>query len=258
MSGPLRVETELDPATFVGVVEFENGPANALNPELLGEIGAGLRKLAGSGCRAVVLRSTGRHFCAGADLSGGRPGSAEGTGVAELYAQVPSLFEQPLPMVAAVQGAAIGGGLGLALVADFRVASPEARFSANFAVLGFHCGFALSETLPEVVGRQRAAELLLTGRRITGEEAFAIGLCDRLVPAERLVDEAVALAGSLAAAAPLAVTAMRRTLRGDVGDRVRRALVHERAEQERLMTTGDFREGVRASRQRRAPEFRGA
>ena len=90
------------------------------------------------------------------------------------------LFAAPLPVVAAVQGAAIGGGFGLALSADFRVATPESRFSANFARLGFHHGFALTVTLPAAVGRQAAADLLLTGRRVGGEEALALGLCDRL------------------------------------------------------------------------------
>ena len=90
------------------------------------------------------------------------------------------LFAAPLPVVAAVQGAAIGGGCGLALSADFRVATPQSRFSANFARLGFHHGFALTVTLPAVVGRQAAADLLLTGRRVGGEEALALGLCDRL------------------------------------------------------------------------------
>ena len=86
------------------------------------------------------------------------------------------LFANPTPVVAAIQGAAVGGGLGLALMADFRVASPEARFSANFARLGFHHGFGLTVTLPRLVGQQRAAEMLYTGQRVKSDEALRIGL----------------------------------------------------------------------------------
>ena len=96
------------------------------------------------------------------------------------------LFRTRKPIVAAIQGAAIGGGLGVAMAADFRIAAPEARFSANFARLGFHHGFGLSVTLPAAVGGQHAAELLYTGRRITGDDAVAIGLVDRVVPLDRL------------------------------------------------------------------------
>ena len=91
-------------------------------------------------------------------------------------------------MVAAVQGPAVGGGLGLALVADFRVACSEARFSANFNRLGFHPGFGLSVTLPRVVGMQKAAYMFYSGRRVQGEEALAIGLADRLVAKAELLD----------------------------------------------------------------------
>jgi enoyl-CoA hydratase/carnithine racemase len=140
---------------------------------------------------------------------------------------------------------------------DFRVAVPEARFSANFARLGFHQGFGLSVTLPRLVGQQRAMELLYTGRRVPGEEALAIGLCDRLVALEDVREEAHALAVEIAISAPLAVDSIRETLRGDLAGEIRRATDREKAEQERLQTTEDFREGVRAMGERRQPEFRG-
>src|SRR6202030_4695081 len=117
-----------------------------------------------------------KHFCAGANFAGDTP--AEG----DLYEQAVRLFAAGLPLVAAVQGAAVGGGLGVALSADFRVATPETRFSANFARLGIHHGFGITVTLPLVVGHQRALEMLYTGDRLGGEQAHAIGLCDRLVP----------------------------------------------------------------------------
>src|SRR5262249_15777036 len=147
--------------------------------------------------------------------------------------------------------AAVGGGLGLALSADFRVASPETRFWANFARLGFHHGFAITLTLPALVGQQAARELLYTARRVRGEEAQTLGLCDRLVPPEQIRAEAHALAAEIAASAPLAVRSIRQTLRGDIADRVRAATEREQAEQIRLMQTDDFQEGVRAAAERR-------
>jgi enoyl-CoA hydratase/carnithine racemase len=159
--------------------------------------------------------------------------------------------------VAAVQGAAIGGGCGLALSADFRVATPASRFSTNFSRLGFHHGFALSVTLPRIVGEQMAADLLLTGRRVGGEEARAIGLCDALTEADELLPRALAWAASLAASGPLAVRAIRATLRQEFVERVVLAMAHESAEQERLRVTADFAEGVRASAERRDPRFTG-
>ncbi len=141
-------------------------------------------------------------------------------------------------MVAAVQGAAIGGGLGLALVADFRVASPESRWSANFARLGFHQGFGLTVTLPAIVGQQKALELFYTGRRIDGAEAHRIGLADYLVPMEQLRDKARELALEIAESGPLAVRSIRRTMRRGLADRIRIATDHELVEQDWLRTTG--------------------
>ncbi len=204
-------------------------------------------------CRAVVLAAEGKHFCAGADFSA--PGDQS---TAALYRAAVRLFRTGTPIVAAVQGAAIGGGLGLALAADFRVAAPEARFSANIARLGFHQGFGLSVTLPALVGQQRAAELLYTGRRIDGATALEIGLVDRLVTLDDLVLAAHELAAEIAASAPLADRSIRATLRGDLADRVAAATDHEMAEQERLRHTPDFREGTRAMAERRTPNFTGA
>ena len=176
----------------------------------------------------------------------------------DLYAAAVRLFRTRKPIIAAVQGAAIGGGLGLALAADFRVAAPEARFSANFARLGFHQGFGLSVTLPRLVGEQAAAELLYTGRRVGGEEAVALGLADRLASLETVRDAALGFAEEIAGSAPLAVESIRATLRGDLADRVAAATVHEAAEQARLRATADFAEGTRAMIERRPPAFRRA
>jgi enoyl-CoA hydratase/carnithine racemase len=203
-----------------------------------------------------MLCSEGKNFCAGADF-GDSAGALVGDGAAHLYDIAIRLFEQPLPMVAAVQGAAIGGGLGLALAADARIASPESRFSANFARLGFHHGFGLTVTLPLVAGHQAALDLLYTGRRVDGTAAYALGLCDELVSADDVRARAIARAGEIAASAPLAVRSIRNTLRGPVIEQLRAAMAHERAEQERLQQTADFHEGLAASRERRSPNFLG-
>ncbi len=252
--GDVGVEVGSD---FVALVEIRRPPANFFDLALIDDLAEVFERLdADSGCRAIVLASEGKHFCAGADFSGSGPADADDSG-RHLYDAAVRLFATRTPVVAAVQGAAVGGGLGLALMPDFRVAAPEARFSANFARLGFHHGFGLSVTLPRLVGPQAAAELLYTGRRIKGEEALALGLCDRLAPLERLRDEARALAGEIAGSAPLAVASIRETLRGGLADEIRTATDREKAEQDRLRRTDDFREGVRAMSDRRPPKFEG-
>jgi enoyl-CoA hydratase/carnithine racemase len=156
-----------------------------------------------------------------------------------------------------VQGAAVGAGLGLALVADFRAAAPEARFSANFVKLGFHPGFGLTHTLPRLVGEQRAALMMLTGRRLKAEEALAWGLVDELAPAADLRAAAVRLAAEIAENAPLAVAATRRTLRAGLIEAIRAATAREHAQQAALRDTEDFAEGVRAVAERRPGVFVG-
>ena len=120
----------------------------------------------------------------------------------------------------------MGAGLGLALVADFRVAAPEARFTANFVKLGFHPGFGITHTLPRVIGQQRAALMCLTGRRITGEQAYAWGLADVLAPLEELQAAALKLAGEIAENAPLAVQSTRATFRAELAAAVKAQTDH--------------------------------
>lgn len=240
---------------FVATVELRRPPNNFFDVRMIRRIAELYDVLAGDRrVRVIVLCADGKHFCAGADLSSPDSPAA---GPAELYQEAVRVFAAPLPVVAAVQGAAIGGGLGLACSADFRVASPEARFAANFARLGFHQGFALTATLPRIVGQQHALDLLYTGRRIDGAVAARIGLVDRLVDADELRDAAIRLAAEIAASAPLAVRSIRATMRAGLIDAVRAAVDQEATEQVRLQQTADFREGVRASAERRQPEFRG-
>ena len=240
-------------ADQVAEVEMHRPPANYFDAVLLAGVVSAIHWAADRGARAVVLCSEGKHFCAGLDF--GATGKPEPDALCTLYDTAAALVDGPLPVVVAVQGSAVGGGLGLALAGDFRVASPSSRFVANFARLGFHQGFGISLTLPRVVGGQRALELLTTGRRIDGDEALAIGLCDRLAEDPRA--GAHALAAEIAGSAPLAVASIRRTLRADLVGRFAQMVDHERAEQLRLMETGDFREGIAASLARRAPEVTG-
>ena len=251
MSGPdVTVEQA---GAHVGVVRLNRPPNNYFDTGLIAAVAEAYEELDRSGwCRAIVLGSEGRHFCAGLDFA-----ANAGQDIAALYGVALRLFAAPLPVVAAVQGAAIGGGCGLALSADFRVATAQSRFSANFSRLGFHHGFALSVTLPAAVGRQAAADLLLSGRRVRGEQALALGLCDRLTGEDQLLADAIAYADELAAAGPLAVRSIRATLRGGLVEEARQAMEHEYAEQTRLRETADFAEGVRAAAEMRDPVFRG-
>lgn len=250
------VVCSLDVQSHVGQVEINRGPHNYFDIETLSEVADHIDSLIDQKCRAIVLCSAGKNFCAGADFSG-REGSSSSSTV-HVYDIAARIFRADIPIVAAVQGAAIGGGLGLAMSADFRVGSSSTRLAANFAQLGFHHGFGLSVTLPRVVGEQAAAELLLTGRRITGDVGHRIGLLDYLVEDQNIRQRAHELAVEIASSAPLAVQSIRRTLRGDIADRAVNAMKHERIEQERLQKTDDFREGVRAVSERRSPKFSGS
>jgi 2-(1,2-epoxy-1,2-dihydrophenyl)acetyl-CoA isomerase len=248
------VEVFEDAASRVATIRFRRGVNNFFDMDLLDRLASALEGLGKTDTRAVVLESSGKHFCAGMNFQ--PSGSLEDSGGPHIYDEaVPRLFAQPLPLVAVIDGAVIGGGLGLALVADFRVATARARFAANFARIGVSQGFALSATLPRVVGAQHAADILYTGRRISGAEAFDIGLCDRLVEPDAVSREAHSLAADIATSAPLAVASIRRTLRRPMLAEVARALEEERSEQAALRKTDDFREGVRAYAERRVPRF---
>jgi enoyl-CoA hydratase/carnithine racemase len=246
----------------VGLVEIRRPPNNFFDVALIKEIASAFEAFdADPDCRALVLAAQGKAFCAGANfgddnsgrtlLGGPRPGAAH------LYIEGSRLFRSKKPIVAAVHGAAVGGGLGLAMVADFRVTCPEARFCANFTRLGFHPGFGLTVTLPAVIGPTKAALMFYTSRRVPGDEATAMGLADLLVPQDQVRTAALALAAEIAENSPLGLIATRATLRGDLADRVRAATEHELAEQTRLRETRDFKEGVSAVAERRVPVFTG-
>ena len=257
----------VDIEDFIATVEIHRPPSNFFDQALIRDIADAFDALDDDpNCRVIVLASEGKAFCGGANFGTGQD---DGTGnddfseagfqdrTGKLYQEGTRLFANKKPIVAAVQGSAIGGGLGLSLVADFRVASPAARFGANFVKLGLHQGFGISVTLPRVIGQQAANQMLLTGRRISGAEALELGLVDRLVDADELRPAARALAAEIAENAPLAVMSVRATLREGLAEAVGAATEHELKEQQWLRATEDAYEGIRAVAERRPGNFTG-
>ena len=245
---------------YVATAEIHRPPHNFFDVQLIRDLASAFNDLdADPACRAIVLAAEGKSFCAGANFASRNPTGATdpSQGGNPLYAEGVRLFSCKTPIVAAIQGAAIGGGLGLALVADFRVATAEARFAGNFVKIGIHPGFGLTHTLPRLIGHQKAALLLLTGRRIGGEEAVAIGLADILAEPDKLRETATGLAREIAENAPLAVLSTRATMRHGLAEAVKSQTDHEFIEQARLMKTEDHREGIKAVAERRPGNFVG-
>ncbi len=264
-TGEAEEEVSVDIRDHVGIIEMRKPPHNFLTPGLVEAVASALEALNGDlGVRAAVLAAGGRSFCAGANFLA-EPGDSEGiveqdgglSPARRLYAAAYRLFSVSIPVVAAVHGPAVGGGLGLAMVANLRVTCPEARFSANFVRLGIHQGFGLSVTLPELLGPSKAALMLLTGRRFNGEEATNFGLADVCVPSEQVRQAAVDLASEIAEGAPLALRAVNSTLRAGLAEKVREATNHEILEQEKLLATEDALEGIVAVMERRLGNFKG-
>jgi enoyl-CoA hydratase/carnithine racemase len=244
---------------FVARVELRRPPHNFVSVELLHNLANAIEALdADPACRAIVMASEGKSFCAGADLASKERGKgSDPDSINPLYTEAVRLFSAAKPIIAEIQGPAVGAGLGLALVADFRVASTEARFVANFAKIGFHPGFGLTYTLPRLIGAQRASLMFLTGRRIKPEEAQAWGLADLVAAPEQLTAEAHRLAAEIAENAPLAVQSTRATLRKGLAEAVKAQTDLEFAQQSWQVQTVDFAEGLRAVSERRAGNFVG-
>jgi enoyl-CoA hydratase/carnithine racemase len=243
----------------VAVIEIDRPPLNFFDRALVVELADAFEAVdADPALRAIVLCAAGSVFCAGADFGRDNPiaGAPAPGALNPIYEQALRLFSCRKPVVAAVHGAAVGGGLGLALMADFRVTCPEARFSANFSRLGIHPGFGMSVTMPRILGVQRAALLAYTGRRVPGDEAVSMGLADLLVARDAVRPRALELAAEIAASAPIAVESIRQTFRLGLVDAIRAAVLRETTEQAIHSGTDDFREGVAAMAARRAPVFR--
>ncbi len=252
----------------VGLIEIRKPPLNFFDISLINQIADALEEFDRDiEIRASVLAAQGKAFCAGANFNdparqeqearaAADPASSLGP-ISHLYVQAVRIFRNQKPIVAAVHGAAIGGGLGLAVSADFRVTCPEARFSANFTKLGFHPGFGLTATLPELVGKNNAELIFYTSRRVTGEEAYRMGLANECVPQDQVRERALKLAQEIAECSPLGLISTRATMRAGLADRVLAATNHELAEQTRLRATEDFKEGVKATEERRVANFKG-
>jgi len=244
----------------VATVEIHRPPHNFFDVALIKDLVSAFSQLDDDiDCRASVLCAEGKSFCAGANFTAPRPIGAEPgqSGGNPLYFEAVRLFSCKKPIVAAVQGPAIGGGLGLAMVADFRIATAEARFAANFVKIGIHPGFGLTYVLPRLIGQQKANLMFLTGRRVDGKEALDWGLCDVLVEPDKLRETAHALAAEIAENAPLAIVSTRATVRRGLAEAVKAQTDIEFVEQSRLMKTEDHKEGVKAVSERRPGRFVG-
>lgn len=261
-----KLDISVEIKDFVATIEIQRPPHNFFDYVLIQQIADALEALdENDECRSVVLASQGKSFCAGANFGDGsrigRDGDVAGQGNqgtgGHLYVEAVRLFRTQKPIIAAVHGAAVGGGLGLAMVADFRVTCPEARFVANFTRLGFIPGFGLTARLPEVIGKTNASLMFYTGRRLKGDEAHAMGLASLLVPQEEVRQAAWDLAREIAISSPLAVNEVRTIMRRDLAERIRAATDHELSVQTRLRKTEDFIEGVKAMSERRDPNFMG-
>lgn len=215
-------------------------------------------------CRAIVLCSNGKHFCAGANFAT-EDNQAEGDVLAAesaeqrnpIYQEAVRLFGNKKPVIAAVQGAAVGGGLGVAMMADFRVVCENTRLTANFVKLGFTPGFGLTHTLPRAIGIQKSHLLFYTGRRIDGETALEWGAADLYCESAQIRERAIELANEIAVNAPLALVSLREQLRAGLQEAVQAATDVEGSEQFWLTKTEDHFEGINAVSERRAGNFKG-
>jgi enoyl-CoA hydratase/carnithine racemase len=244
----------------VTTIEIRRPPLNFFDVALIQQIAEALDEIdKDANCRAVVLAAQGKAFCAGANFgstAAAEPEKPRPSGN-ELYVEAVRIYRNKKPIVAAVQGAAIGGGLGLAVSADFRVTCPEARFAANFTKLGFHPGFGLTVALPELIGKNNAELMFYTSRRVTGEDATRMGLANVCVPQEQVRSQAMKLASEIAECSPLGWISTRATMRAGLADRIAAATDHELKEQNWLRQSDDFKEGVMATSERRVANFKG-
>ncbi|HWE90038.1 MAG TPA: enoyl-CoA hydratase-related protein [Pseudonocardiaceae bacterium] len=238
---------------------------NSMTVEMFGEFRAATRALRDSQARALILTGAGdRAFCAGFDLAEieviTRMSVREFVRFEELAADsVAAIRALPFPVIAAVHGAAAGGGLSLALSADIRLASPAAKFSAAFVKVGLSAGeLGTSWQLTRLIGPGRAAEMAYTARNVDAAEAHRIGLVNRVVPAEDLHDEAVALARTIAGNSPAGVRMSKRALQAnmEVGSYAAAMELENRGQS--LLTRGaDMPEALAAFKDKRQPRFTG-
>jgi len=242
--------------TYTAYIKINRPPHNYFDDHLISQIADFLEDMdKNDNCRSIILYSEGKNFCAGANFY--KSTFSQGGDVySNLYKQAIRLFKTKKPIIAIIQGAAVGGGLGLALAADFRIACKESRFSANFAKLGFHQGFGTTITLPRVIGHQKAKLMLLTSLRLKGNEAFKIGLADFFVDKNKLMDQAKELSNLINTSGPLGIESIRNTINQGLVEKISKAVIREASEQNRLKDTQDFKEGIKASLDIKEPKFK--
>jgi len=211
--------------------------------------------------RGLVVTGAGAAFCSGGDVSW--IGSEPDATVDELRARMLPFYrawlsvrDLEVPTIAAINGAAIGAGLALALACDLRYAASDAKLGVPFTALGMHPGMATTYLLPQVAGTAVARELLLTGRVVSGAEAAELGLVTRALPTEDLLAHALEVADEVAAKAPVATRLTTLALRAQHAD-IEAALQWEAMAQPITLATADLHEGLRAQQERRAPRFTG-
>lgn len=230
---------------------------NAMTPELLNAFDEALDRLAGEpGVRAVIVTGSGSTFCSGADF---RSDLLDEVAAPDdhfpVYRPFLRLLDVPVPVIAAMQGHAVGGGFGLALVCDIRIAADEARYGANFVRLGLSPGMGISHLLPRIIGLPLAMEYLVTGRLFDGTTAHRIGFANHVVPADQVLATARAIADQISSASPTAVAMTKRALRRGTADEILDAARLEAREQAATAALADFAEGVAALLEKRDPTF---
>ena len=248
------------PAPQVALVTL-NRPeaANAFNTQMATELTDAFLRLAKT-LRCVVLTGAGeRAFCAGADLKE-RDGMADADWAAQhklFEAMGGAILDAPMPVIAAVNGAAYGGGCEIALLCDFIYASSRARFSLPEVTLGIMPGLGATQTLARAANSRRAKEVIFTGRPFSAEEAMAWGVANRIYAPEQLLGEALQTARLIAGNAPLAVRSVKEAIVAGAPLSLDHAMAVELGEYNRLFPTNDRVEGVRAWREKCKPRFRG-
>lgn len=238
---------------------------NTYNPAMLNELVSILQEAAlDDGVRAVILTGAGRAFCAGADvksveeLIGLQKERAENQDTLKLLNRVVlAIRTMPKPVVAAVNGVAAGGGANLVLACDMIVASEKARLAENFINIGLVPDGGGTYFLPERIGYYRAAEIFFTGKILSAPEALNLGLYNRVVPADEVLNTALDLARELAQKPPLAIAAGKAILNREAVPRLKAFLEDEISNQRIMVGTKDAREGMTAFLEKRKPNFIG-